>query len=51
MTVTGSSLLELLILSAAGFSYQTTSRARDGLKALGVADFLAEFQLSLRAIL
>ncbi|WP_170967926.1 sensor histidine kinase [Vibrio lentus] len=49
MTVTG--LVELLILSAAGFSYIKQSQEQEmGLKALGVADFLAESPVVLRAI-
>ena len=41
MTVTG--LVELLILSAAGFAYIKHSQEEEmGLKALGVAEFLSE---------
>lgn len=44
MTVTG--LVELLILSAAGFSYIKQSQEQEmGLKALGVAEFLSESPL------
>lgn len=49
MTVTG--LVELLILSAAGFYYIKQSQEQEmGLKALGVADFLAESPFVIRII-
>lgn len=49
MTVTG--LVELLILSAAGFSYIKQSQEQEmGLKALGVAEFLSESPLVTRII-
>lgn len=49
MTVTG--LVELLILSAAGFSYIKQSQEQEmGLKALGVAEFLSESPLVIRII-
>ncbi|KWU01763.1 histidine kinase [Vibrio toranzoniae] len=49
MTVTG--LVELLILSAAGFYYIKQSQEQEmGLKALGVADFLSESPFVIRII-
>ena len=49
MTVTG--LVELLILSAAGFAYIKQSQEQEmGLKALGVAEFLSESPLVTRII-